>query len=561
MASDLARQLAGLSAKAATKEENKKLDDAIAGVLRLLSNYFLQKPAHRVFEYLVRRFKVNEYNVNDVMRCILPYHETNIFVRVVQILRLPGRFNECIRNQGLLSFVCESTQAAVGAGTAGATSFSFAVALVVEVLHRVGRPQPDLVSRVLPLVIDGLRASGNADFQCAAYMILGAIATRAPLDAKGVATLGELLAKHAPQDAADSPAALTCLVLLCEFAGLAPALAALSARHAIGAFLGPFLAHLVEHCYRHANYRALLRELAEGLPAAALRPHAEAAAAAVLARHAAGEGGAGRTRRSRGAPPTARLPLPEELDRAIASALGAGAAPPPPAGQEGGGGGALGGPQAAAGRERVFELVRGTLAGTRHEPVAGGAGTTLLLALEHPEAGVRLAALERVPEDPAPGDAEALGSALLRRAADEEPRVARRALRHPALARLCKPDDLLAALAGPPARARGGRRPRGRGQGPPGVGARGGAPAAAAAPVDAGGRQAQPRLRPAGPRARRARRAAALFGGLEGALEAAAEAAAAAVGEEEEEEEEGGRRAAAGRRARRAPRASASTSS
>eukprot|EP00741_Cyanophora_paradoxa_P001237 tig00000074_g1194.t1 len=473
MASDLARQLAGLSAKAAeyerslfsakaketnrelqTKEENKKLDDAIAGVLRLLSNYFLQKPAHRVFEYLVRRFKVNEYNVNDVMRCILPYHETNIFVRVVQILRLPGTMfaflegmqqkrdgpvtpisrvvlvNECIRNQGLLSFVCESTQAAVGAGTAGATSFS-----------RTSSPASFPSSSTPPRL-------GHADFQCAAYMILGAIATRAPLDAKGVATLGELLAKHAPQDAADSPAALTCLVLLCEtqgpgalsvnafrfaskFAGLAPALAALSERHAIGAFLGPFLAHLVEHCYRHANYRALLRELAEGLPAAALRPHAEAAAAAVLARHAAGEGGRGRTRRSRGSSSNCSPPLPEELDRAIASALGAGAAPRRPPGQEGGGGGALGGPQAAAGRERVFEL-----------------------------AGVRLAALERVPEDPAPGDAEALGSP-----SSAAPPTRSRA--SPA-APSATPPSPASASRRPPRRAggtrrlepRGGRRPR-----------------------------------------------------------------------------------------------------
>jgi len=31
---------------------------------------------------------VNEFNVDAVLRCALPYHETNLFVRIVQLLRL-----------------------------------------------------------------------------------------------------------------------------------------------------------------------------------------------------------------------------------------------------------------------------------------------------------------------------------------------------------------------------------------------------------------------------------------------------------------------------------------
>ena len=37
-----------------------------------------------IFEYLIRRFKVNVYNVDDVIASLLPYHETNQFVKVVQ---------------------------------------------------------------------------------------------------------------------------------------------------------------------------------------------------------------------------------------------------------------------------------------------------------------------------------------------------------------------------------------------------------------------------------------------------------------------------------------------
>lgn len=46
------------------------------------------KPAGKALEWLIRRFRINEYNVDAVMQAILPYHETALFVTMVSILQI-----------------------------------------------------------------------------------------------------------------------------------------------------------------------------------------------------------------------------------------------------------------------------------------------------------------------------------------------------------------------------------------------------------------------------------------------------------------------------------------
>ena len=40
-----------------------------------------------VKEHFLRRFFIHFYNIDDLMRCILPYHEHNYFTRAIQMLR------------------------------------------------------------------------------------------------------------------------------------------------------------------------------------------------------------------------------------------------------------------------------------------------------------------------------------------------------------------------------------------------------------------------------------------------------------------------------------------
>jgi hypothetical protein len=71
-----------------TKQVNQKLNDEIRRFLVHLSPYFMLKPAHKCLEWLVYRYQIHNYNIDELFMCILPYHETNYFVRALQMLNL-----------------------------------------------------------------------------------------------------------------------------------------------------------------------------------------------------------------------------------------------------------------------------------------------------------------------------------------------------------------------------------------------------------------------------------------------------------------------------------------
>jgi len=69
-----------------TKDVNEKLNQELRRFLIHLSPYFMLKSAHKVFEWLVFRYQIHLYNLNEMFMCVLPYHETNYFVRALQLV-------------------------------------------------------------------------------------------------------------------------------------------------------------------------------------------------------------------------------------------------------------------------------------------------------------------------------------------------------------------------------------------------------------------------------------------------------------------------------------------
>ncbi|CAE7884730.1 unnamed protein product, partial [Symbiodinium sp. KB8] len=70
-----------------TAEVNATLDASLSSFFKALCPHYLQRGAHKAMEFLIRRFRVHVYNVDDIMACILPHHETLIFARTVAILQ------------------------------------------------------------------------------------------------------------------------------------------------------------------------------------------------------------------------------------------------------------------------------------------------------------------------------------------------------------------------------------------------------------------------------------------------------------------------------------------
>ncbi|XP_030376815.1 HEAT repeat-containing protein 1 homolog [Scaptodrosophila lebanonensis] len=191
-----------------TAEVNKLLDLNIAKFLQHLSPYFLLRPAHMCFEWLLRRFQVHVYNRDDVMALILPYHETNTFVQVLQTMKLrdcpnwdwlgrlqrPGVtlaksaiINRASSEKEFLNFICRSTQRAVKEMGPRAhqlqTQLNFYSTVVVGVLQ-VAEPVKDWhITSILESLLRGLR-SGTLDFVAASFVILAQLVLRTKLKMK-----------------------------------------------------------------------------------------------------------------------------------------------------------------------------------------------------------------------------------------------------------------------------------------------------------------------------------------------------------------------------------------
>ncbi|KAI9060150.1 hypothetical protein FKP32DRAFT_1760434 [Trametes sanguinea] len=72
-------------------EQNAKLDATIAAFLPLLGPFLMDSPTGKVLEWLVRRFRIHEFNVEAVVSLFMPYHETPHFVKMVSILRIQDK--------------------------------------------------------------------------------------------------------------------------------------------------------------------------------------------------------------------------------------------------------------------------------------------------------------------------------------------------------------------------------------------------------------------------------------------------------------------------------------
>ncbi|KAH8271945.1 hypothetical protein KR044_012244 [Drosophila immigrans] len=190
-------------------EVNQLLDASIAKFLRLLSPYFMLRPAHMCFEWLLRRFQVHDYNREQVMALIMPYHETNTFVQVLQTMRLrssdedwfwlrklqrPGVplsktaiVNRAASMPSFLSFICRSTHKAVKELGPRAhqlqAQLNFYATVVVGALQAAKPLQDWHIATILESLLRGL-ASDTVDFVAAAYVIVAQLVSRTKLKEK-----------------------------------------------------------------------------------------------------------------------------------------------------------------------------------------------------------------------------------------------------------------------------------------------------------------------------------------------------------------------------------------
>ncbi|KAL6058638.1 snoRNA-binding rRNA-processing protein utp10 [Balamuthia mandrillaris] len=216
-----------------TEQVNKKLDTSLAAFLRLLSPYFLLKPAHKALEWLLRRYRINEHNVTAIMECILPYHETNMFVRMVQLLNLSEEWlfllsvkqkgvpldratlvAQCLKDPSLLNFISDLARNAANSKNSSSTVFSFYTVVMIEVLNKQKRVTDEVLHRLLPGLLQGLRCKERHNYQVSAYMIISQLCTRMVFSQHLISTLLPCIITYASKN--EYTDALLCLFFICQ---------------------------------------------------------------------------------------------------------------------------------------------------------------------------------------------------------------------------------------------------------------------------------------------------------------------------------------------------------
>ncbi|XP_012257559.2 HEAT repeat-containing protein 1 [Athalia rosae] len=186
---------------------NKRLDERIKQFLILLSPYFLLNPAHKALEWLIHRFLIHEFNKDQFLMLILPYHETKIFVRALQLVNLsdpadnwhwlkplqkPGvtlstttLINRVSSDIGLLrllcSHVCDATKIHGARASSLGTLFAFYTMALIGAIDGLKNISENQMTQILPALGRGL-SSSVPDFAASSYMITAKICSKARLN-------------------------------------------------------------------------------------------------------------------------------------------------------------------------------------------------------------------------------------------------------------------------------------------------------------------------------------------------------------------------------------------
>lgn len=187
------------------KEVNQQLKKIIKKFLIHLSPYLLLQPAHQCLEWLIRRFNINEYEIDEFMMLILPYHETTIFVKCIQTMNLRDEnhlwhwlepvkkngvplskqalYNRIASDSFLMSFICESVVYAskeLNTPNTLQVFYAFFCTSVIGALE-LAKINESHIKNIYGAVREGLK-SKSIDFCAASLMVIGQLVNKVKLN-------------------------------------------------------------------------------------------------------------------------------------------------------------------------------------------------------------------------------------------------------------------------------------------------------------------------------------------------------------------------------------------
>ena len=194
-----------------TATENAELDAICESFLGLVCGRLLLVPAMKAVEWLVRRFRIQEYNTEYVLLTFLPYHTSHIFSTLMAILPggLPASFkflapyvaslqspprhailSAIINNAGFFCAFSQYVLKVAKSGHQSAILLGFWASVTAQAVNgmidvtRSGREnirkqrEEDLLLRVLPILDAAIRIKDIPELYLGTCMIITVIATK-----------------------------------------------------------------------------------------------------------------------------------------------------------------------------------------------------------------------------------------------------------------------------------------------------------------------------------------------------------------------------------------------
>lgn len=186
------------------RNENTKLNKLIKQFMLYLSPYFMLHCSYKALEWLIFRYQIHEYNKEDILMLILPYHETNIFARTLQLLNLkendewcwleplqkPGihlpkstLYNHAASSTYFIKFVSRTTKMVAQKEMTAQIHYNFYCTTFTGALEFAVDIKENLITAIMPCLLQGL-SSSISDYCAASYVILAKLLNKVTLSQK-----------------------------------------------------------------------------------------------------------------------------------------------------------------------------------------------------------------------------------------------------------------------------------------------------------------------------------------------------------------------------------------
>ncbi|OWK08012.1 HEATR1 [Cervus elaphus hippelaphus] len=190
------------------------------------------------------KFHIHLYNQDSLIACVLPYHETRIFVRVIQLLKINNSKHKwfwllpikrsgvplakgtlvthCYKDLGFMDFICSLVTKSVkafaeypGSSTQLRVLLSFYASTIVSALVAAEDLSDNIVAKLFPYIQKGLKSS-LPDYRAATYMIICQISVKVTMEDTFVNSLASQIIRTLTRIPSLIKDGLSCLIVLLQ---------------------------------------------------------------------------------------------------------------------------------------------------------------------------------------------------------------------------------------------------------------------------------------------------------------------------------------------------------